>query len=486
MLIQRTMKKIFTLLFVLFLTGTTTIGQVPTDGLVGSWLFSGNTNDDSGNGNNGIASGGGYETDRFGLQSAAFSDGGTVSIPSSSSLNLTTKLTVAAWVLPSLNYYGTYSIIEKQSSYGSLYGFSVSVDPNYQGSYAHPHCFTTNPTNGCIEELYPYPQGYSNWVFIAYTFDLSAQYPNYVCYSDGNFTNHSCTQPCGTSNDPLVFHLTCWDNKIDDIRIYNRALSHDEITAIYNEDPHVIITGQPQNESVCIGSSATFTVSATGRDPISYQWYKNNNLMPGDTSFTLTIINAQQSDAASYHCVVSNPYGTVTSNSATLTFYVVPPPTIYGPTEVGLGSIQTYYVNPANGSSYLFTVGNGIKISNNATSITVQWNNMGTGYITCNETDEFGCSSNNQILYVHIGTTGMDESLVQVEIWPNPTSGFIKISSDRLIKSISVFSSIGLPISKEKYNDKLVILDLSSYPKGVYYLQISSGKGLITKKVVML
>lgn len=86
------------------------------------------------------------------------------------------------------------------------------------------------------------------------------------------------------------------------------------------------ITGQPSNQTTCTGRSASFAVTAAGTQPLSYQWRKGtSNLSNGDnvsgaTSSTLTINPSRSGDAASnYNCVVTNTYGSATSNDATLT-----------------------------------------------------------------------------------------------------------------------------------------------------------------------
>lgn len=79
------------------------------------------------------------------------------------------------------------------------------------------------------------------------------------------------------------------------------------------------ITQEPTNQSVCQGSQAMFTVVAGGANPITYQWRKNGVNIMGATSPTLTINNAQPSDAAPYTCFVSNSLGNDTSVVATLT-----------------------------------------------------------------------------------------------------------------------------------------------------------------------
>ena len=75
----------------------------------------------------------------------------------------------------------------------------------------------------------------------------------------------------------------------------------------------------------------SFTVQATGTEPLSYQWeIKTGNVngewlscdvesFPGANSSTLTIPSVQKSNEGSYRCTVSNYAGSKTSESATLT-----------------------------------------------------------------------------------------------------------------------------------------------------------------------
>jgi hypothetical protein len=86
----------------------------------------------------------------------------------------------------------------------------------------------------------------------------------------------------------------------------------------------VSITGQPTNVVKCSeGTSASFTVAATGSN-LTYQWRKNTvNITTGGTSATYTISSANLADAGSYDCVVTGTCGTQTSNAATLTITLV-------------------------------------------------------------------------------------------------------------------------------------------------------------------
>ncbi len=88
------------------------------------------------------------------------------------------------------------------------------------------------------------------------------------------------------------------------------------------------ITTQPKSQTVNEGSSVTFDVTATGTDPLSYQWKKDGSNISGATSASYTISSAKTSDAGSYTVTVSNSAGSVTSSTATLTVTAKPTITV--------------------------------------------------------------------------------------------------------------------------------------------------------------
>ncbi|WP_339833380.1 S-layer homology domain-containing protein [Paenibacillus sp. FSL R7-0272] len=85
------------------------------------------------------------------------------------------------------------------------------------------------------------------------------------------------------------------------------------------------ITSQPGNKTVTAGQTATFSITASGDAPLSYQWKKDGNALTdgenisGATAATLSISNTQSGDAGSYTVVVTNAAGNASSNAATLT-----------------------------------------------------------------------------------------------------------------------------------------------------------------------
>jgi hypothetical protein len=81
-------------------------------------------------------------------------------------------------------------------------------------------------------------------------------------------------------------------------------------------DP-VQITAQPQDVTVFQGSSANFSVTASGSKP-SYQWYKGSAVLTNATNATLTLNNVQYQDSGYYHVVVTNLVSSVTSSNGLL------------------------------------------------------------------------------------------------------------------------------------------------------------------------
>ncbi len=91
------------------------------------------------------------------------------------------------------------------------------------------------------------------------------------------------------------------------------------------------ITQQPINQSAFVGGNATFSVTASGTLPLSYQWSFNTTNLVGATNATLTLTNVQFSQAGSYAVQVTNIAGTALSSNAVLTVNPLPPvPVITG------------------------------------------------------------------------------------------------------------------------------------------------------------
>ena len=113
------------------------------------------------------------------------------------------------------------------------------------------------------------------------------------------------------------------------------------------------ITDHPDSQLKSVGQPVTFSVSASGTPPLSYQWQRNNTPISGATSASYAINSVALSDnGATFRAVVTNGFGNATSNNATLTVTSNSSPT---------ASITT----PAGGT--LYDAGDTINYSGNGT-----------------------------------------------------------------------------------------------------------------------
>jgi hypothetical protein len=114
----------------------------------------------------------------------------------------------------------------------------------------------------------------------------------------------------------------------------------------------VVITTQPQTTAVAVGQTATFSVSATGTAPITFQWLKNGEAIPGatDASYTTPVL-AVTDDEVRYAVDVANVVGVVRSASVPVRVYASPV-LVAPPIDVTL-----YEGSPATFSVSVYSVG---------------------------------------------------------------------------------------------------------------------------------
>lgn len=105
-----------------------------------------------------------------------------------------------------------------------------------------------------------------------------------------------------------------------EVTVSNPGGSATSMAATLTVNSKPLITMQPANQSVTVGATATFIVTAAGTAPLSYQWQKGSSNISGATSASYMTPAASLSDNGSkFDVVVSNSLGNATSTMATLT-----------------------------------------------------------------------------------------------------------------------------------------------------------------------
>ncbi len=164
-----------------------------------------------------------------------------------------------------------------------------------------------------------------------------------------------------TSATYAIASTTLGDAGAYTVVVTNPAGTVTSAAAVLTVNAPPVITAQPANQSVVVGQTATFSVTATGNPTPTYQWRKGGVAIGGATGSTYTTPVTVIGDSGStFDVVVTNSLGTVTSTAATLT--VNPAPVV--PTITTQPLSQTV----AAGASVTFTV-----VATGTPTPTYQW-----------------------------------------------------------------------------------------------------------------
>lgn len=204
---------------------------------------------------------------------------------------------------------------------GSNYGWpateGATLDPRFRSplfSYGHG----TGPTTGCAiaggtfynPPTVQFPAGFVGKYFFA---DLCSGWIRVFDPANNTASDFASgtSQPVDlkTGSDGSLYYLSIGSSSVFRVQ--------------FNQTPPSI-TSHPSNQTVIQGQAATFIVGAGGSAPLAYQWQRNTVNIPSANASSYTLSNATLADnGARFRCVVSNAFGSVTSNEAVLT--VTPP-----------------------------------------------------------------------------------------------------------------------------------------------------------------
>jgi hypothetical protein len=286
----------------------------PPAGLISWWAGEGSAADTFGL-NNGTLVGG--VTFAPGEVGQAFSFNGTsqyVDVPNSASLSPMNSLTLEVWIYPTQS--APYPSIIKKAGEGSQQqdGYSLEIDPGGVAFWVF-----VSGGSGWVGSAYA-SLPLNQWSHLAGVYDGT----NISIYLNGVLAGtpvHAPGQVVPSGNDLQIGHdpsnpTGYFSGLIDEASVYNTALSAAQIQAIYNAGsagkcPVPVITVQPQSQTVPLGGSVTFSVTATGAGPLGYQW-QFNGVDVATTNDTITTVAGGGPggyDNIATHANLSSPRG---------------------------------------------------------------------------------------------------------------------------------------------------------------------------------
>ncbi|HUA65594.1 MAG TPA: immunoglobulin domain-containing protein, partial [Alphaproteobacteria bacterium] len=191
-----------------------------------------------------------------------------------------------------------------------------------------------------------------------------------------------------------------------------------------SQAPYII--AQPTNVTAAAGNTATFSVTAGGAAPLSYQWYFNGTNLAAGTNATLVITNTTSADAGPYYVMVENAYGSTNSIAAVLTVnssgspqapYIIDQPTNETVTAGGTATFSVTAGGTAPLSYQWYSNGTNIQFATNATLILpdVTPANAGPYYVMVD--NAYGTTNSATAILAINGSTSCDPAPSGIVSW---------------------------------------------------------------------
>ena len=295
-----------------------------TNGLVAYYPFNGNGKDESASSNNLIMTNALFRTNRFGDLGKALL------------LNKTSD-----------SYVSTYNvgIVGNQPNTIALW---VCLNPDSQGAFLVSFGSQTQPPPGGARSILLYgdivdvwggradintptiPGAFTNqWRHLAVVYSNSISstqiYLDGVSVPNLSIGFYSLVNTANVIDGPLKVGATLWagglsmQGLIDDVRIYNRALSSNDVAALYQlETAAPVFVTQPATVTHQIGEAVILSVQSAGGQPTTYTWHFSGAVLNSSTNSSLTIASLQAVHLGAYTVVASNQWGMATSSVATV------------------------------------------------------------------------------------------------------------------------------------------------------------------------
>jgi uncharacterized repeat protein (TIGR03803 family) len=300
-----------------------------------------------------------------------------------------------------------------------------------------------------------------------------------------------------------------------------------------NDVPVLLTNGSPAGGTYwgdgIQGNTFTPSVAVTGNDTLVYTYTDNHNCSNSDTAFTIIyglpavsfgnldtsfctndiplILNNGTPNGGTYSgrgvqgiiftaadaglgrdtlvYTFTDIHNCTNRDTAFTTVYPAPQPQLPQDTQICIN--HSIILSPALGAGYQYQWSNGTTDS----VLQINASNLGTG------THDFtllvthtisGCSERDTVVVIIDACTGLTEFIDKdlLSVFPNPSNGIIHVQSAQMIDQIFIYSSSGKIVwQEENIGKKEVRLDLSTMPKGVYFMSGTSGTKRFHKKLLI-
>lgn len=268
---------------------------VPTNRLVGWWPFDGNANDKSGNGFNGTVLNAISTTDRFGDINKAYSfNNATGGIVINNILAIDSIYSISCWVNSNVPIGSQARFISNDwSNCGEFV-----VYQNNPGTFG----FGTNQTCSSNVEVNNDTIHLNSWYHVTAIRNLDSikLYINGVLASSdfNNSQNSNIANKLFIGGDPFQ-PLGFFNGKIDDLGIWSRALTSQEVSNLY--------TGNICFQSVTVTDTLIINTNITSFNPVKY--LNSIKIWPNPTNDHITIDNGNISNLAGYQIKITSSLG---------------------------------------------------------------------------------------------------------------------------------------------------------------------------------
>ncbi|MDR1369830.1 MAG: leucine-rich repeat protein [Dysgonamonadaceae bacterium] len=284
-------------------------------------------------------------------------------------------------------------------------------------------------------------------------------------------------------------------------------------TAEFSPIYPLVLRKDLEDAVVCLGGSHTFEIEAEGEE-LTYEWYYRDQLILRANTNSYTVTNANHGDYGIYHVVVRGKVGdlrmSVYSKNVrlwvadqlpeTLSFVSCPVQAVTGETYhiklAGYSDVTQYIWSYRVGATLVVAqntvaqnTNDGVTFSpatggvgQNETLATFGALSVGQGLLTATLTHPCGTRQATQAIVVQYPTGVEQVAETAIRVFPNPTTGIVKVSGTKSNQIIRIVDIAGSLKGDYPAQDGETTIDLVGFTKGIYLVHYDGKAFKVVRK----